>query len=377
MLFKKISDRIVINLKYEVIDLKKVIIGLLTLTILGTGCMSKNTVKLEYKYAQGEVLKHKICMINTFILDLNLPNIIADVPSTPLTATGTASLSVGSATTPEPAPLPLVSNKRYEITTRLELVCVKSVKNITPDGVVTLEQKFEPLSEEILINKESTLLEGCSVSDILRNKILILKVTTDGSILSTEGTNELLEDVYKRTSLLGMDESSRSRIGDALRYEIEQLIQQSISMFPKEKLTKGDTWKRQTISSLPIISIKSTITQTNMFEGFEIVNGSDCAKITGSITSILSNEKPKLSDLIGEELANKIIQQGLTADMTVNGADRGTTLTCFTRKDGQIMKNQILKEGFVNVTAPLMIGSVTSGEIGVKMTTNSKYIVEN
>ncbi|MFH1859808.1 MAG: DUF6263 family protein [bacterium] len=356
--------------------MKKVIMGLLFLTIFVTGCMPKNTVKLEYRYNQGEVLKQKITLINTFVLDVNLPTILSNAPVAPSTKTVTVSPSEGTMTTQEAAPMPPALNKRYEISTRLELLCIKSVKSITPDGIITLEERFEPLSEEILINKESTLLEGCSVSDILRGKTLILRVTTNGSILSTEGTDELLEDVYRRTSLLGMDEASRSRIGDVLRYEIEQLIQQSISMFPGEKLTKGDTWKRQTISSLPIMGIKTTITQTNMFEGFEIIKGSDCAKITGSITSTISNEKPELSALIGGELANKITQQGLTVEMMVNGAERGTTMTCFAHKEGKIMKNQILKEGFVNVTAPLMMGSVTSGAIEVKMTTNSKYIVE-
>lgn len=356
--------------------MKKIAIGLLFLTIFATGCMLKNTVKLDYKYNQGEVLKHKITMINTFVLDVNLPDILSSAPLTPLTETTTIPPSEGTTTTQKPAPLSTELNKRYEIDTHLELLCIKIVKDITPDGIITIEERFEPLSEEILINKESTLLEGCSVSDILRDKTLILKITTSGSVLSTEGSDKLLEDIYNRTSLLGIDETSRSRIRDMLRYEIEQIIQQGIIMFPEEKLIKGDTWKRQTISCLPIIGIKSTVTHTNMFNGFETVSGSDCAKITGSITSTLSDEKPELSALIGGGLTDKVTQQGLTTEMRVSGAERGTILIYFAHKKGQMIKNQILKEGFINVTAPLMIGTATSGTIEVKMSTNNKYIVE-
>ncbi len=333
--------------------------------------MPKNTVKLEYKYNQGEVLKHKLTLINDFILDVNLPATLSNTPPIPSTETTAISSSEGTASTQEAASLPAGLNKKYEINTRLELLCIKSIKNITPDGLITIEERFEPLSEEILINKESTLLEGCSISDILRNKILTLRITTSGSVLNTDGLDELLKDVYKRADLLGMEAVSRSRIGDVLRYEIEQIIQQSISMFPEEKLTKGDTWKREAIGSLPIISIKSTVTHTDMFNGFESINESDCAKITGSITSTLSNEKPELSALIGG-LANKVKQD----ELSVNGAERGTTLIYFAHKKGQLIKNQILKEGFVNVTAPLMMGTVTSGTIGIKMTTNTKYIME-
>jgi hypothetical protein len=337
--------------------------------------MPKNTVKLEYKYNQGEVLKHKITLINAFVLNVNLPAILSNASSTPSTETATVTHSEGTTTTHEAAPLPTGLNKKYEIDTRLELLCIKNIKNIAPDGIITLEERFEPLSEEILINKESTLLEGCSVSDILRDRILTLRITTSGSILSTEGLDELLKDVYNRTSLLGIDAISRSRIGDVLRYEIEQLIQQSIPMFPGEKLTKGDTWKRQAIGSLPIIGIKSTVTHTDMFNGFETISESDCAKITGSITSTISNEKPELSALIGG-LADKVTQQVLISEMSVNGAERGTIMIYFAHKKGQMIKNQILKEGFVNITVPLMIGSVTSGTIEAKMTTNTKYIVE-
>ncbi len=352
--------------------MKKVIIGLLFLTIFATGCMQKNTVKLEYKYNPGEVLKHKITLINDFVLDVHFPSNIPSAMPISSTETTTVSTPEGTATTQETAPLPSGLNKRHEINTRLELLCIKNIKNVAPDGIITIEERFEPLSEEILINKESTLLEGCSVSDILRDKTLILRITTSGSVLSTEGLDELLKDVYNRISLLGMDTASRSRIGDVLRYEVEQIIQQSISMFPGGKLTKGDTWKRESIGSLPIIGIKSTVTHTDMFNGFETVHESDCAKITGSITSTLSNEKPELSTLIGE-MANKVTEQSV---ISVNGAERGTTLIHFEHKKGQMLKNQILKEGFVNVTVPLMMGTVTSGTIEIKMTTKTKYIIE-
>ncbi len=352
--------------------MKKVIIGLLFLTVFAIGCMSKNTVKLEYKYSQGEVLTHKITLNNDFVLNNNLPDILS-FNTLPIPSTETTEVSSGTATTHEAAPQSTGLNKRYEINTRLELLCIKTIKNITSDGIITIEERFEPLSEEILINKESTLLEGCSISDILRNRILTLRITTNGSVLSTDGLDELLKDIYKRADLLGMEAVSRSRIGDVLRYEIEQIIQQSISMFPEEKLTKKDTWKRQTIGSLPIIGIKSTVTHTDMFNGFESVNESDCAKITGSITSTISNEKPELSALIGE-LANKVKQD----ELHVNGSERGTTLIYFAHKKGQLIKNQILKEGFVNITAPLMTetGTGTSGTIEIKMTTNTKYIME-
>ncbi|MFH1897118.1 MAG: DUF6263 family protein [Candidatus Desantisbacteria bacterium] len=352
--------------------MKKVIIGLLFLTICTAGCLPKNTVKLEYKCKQGEVLKHRIVLSNTFVLDVNLPAILVGVPApvTPPIGTGTVTSSIGS-TTIQP-----VSSLRYEISTHLELLCIKNIKNVTPDGIITIEERFEPLSEEILINKESTLLEGCSISDVLRDKVVTLKITVDGSILSTEGTDELLRDIYDRTSSLSMDATSRLMIGDALRHEMEQIIQQSITMFPGEKLTKGDIWKRQIIASLPVIGVKSTVTHTNSFEGFEAVNGYDCAKLAGSITSTISDEKPELSDLIGEMFADKITQQGFSTEMHVGGAEAGNTLTYFAHKEGKMIKEQIIKEGFINVTAPVMDGSSTMGEIKVKMTTNTKYIAE-
>jgi len=347
---------------------KKVIIGLLFLTICTAGCLSKNTVKLEYKCKQGEVLKHRIVLSNTFVLDVNLPDILVGVPTPPPIETGTASPSMGS-TISQP-----VSRLRHEISTRLELLCIKSVQSITPDGIITIEERFEPLSEEILINKESTLLEGCSISDVLRDKVITLKITGDGSILSTEGADELLKDIHNRTSSLSMDATFRLRIGDALRYEIEQLIQQSITMFPEEKLTKGDTWKRPIIVALPIIGIKSTVTHTNSFEGFSTANGYDCAKLTGSITATISDEKPKLSNLIGEMFAEKIAQQGFSTELHVGGAKTGNILTYFAHKEGKIIKEQITEEGFINITAPVMFGSSTMGEIKIKMTSNTKYI---
>ncbi len=98
--------------------------------------------------------------------------------------------------------------------------------------------------------------------------------------------------------------------------------------------------------------------------------------MTGSITATISDEKPELSNLIGEMFANKITQQGFSTEMHVGGAETGNTLTYFAHKEGLMIKEQIIKEGFINISAPVMAGSSTLGEIKVKMTTDTKYVAE-
>jgi hypothetical protein len=345
--------------------MQKVWLILCIIIIFGfiSGCFQKSTVRLEYKYEVGDILKHNICVNNTYNLDIYLPDTIL---------TNISGISTEKNIIHE-------NKKNYTVSTYLEVLCTKRIKDVRYNHIIVIEEIFEPLKEEILINKESIILEGCSFSEILKDKILTLEITKDGSIKEINGIKEILNKIYEVTNLLNLDCIARARIRDIFKQGIDQIIQQSILMFPDEEVKKGDIWQREAIVILPIIRVKSTITHRNILKEFEVVDNYECVKLVGSITCAISEDKHlRLSELIGDDIVNKLLQLDIHTDMDVYGGGNGSTITYFAHVKGRMVRTDISQERFVRVTGTLTKDgkAISKDNIVARLTMNTRYTIK-
>lgn len=108
---------------------------------------------------------------------------------------------------------------------------------------------------------------------------------------------------------------------------------------PAVAVTPGYTWSTtDTIKSMTADnSMESVVKADNKFEGFEIVNGVNCAKIS----SVLAGTR-----------IQKTQTQGM--DLTINGTFTGTSVLYFLPEEGYFIKQTVISKltGTIDITTP-------------------------
>lgn len=163
-----------------------------------------------------------------------------------------------------------------------------TVKQVEPNGTVTLEEKVESVKAT---NPDGSPAAGSSaVLNQLQGATFTAKLAPDFTVQQLEGYEELLKRIAG-------DDPSVRRVVQALLSEnqLKRAMRESFGFLPIEPVKPGATWQRELPLTLGPLG-SAVLKQDFRFEGIETKDGKSLAKVTFKPTVVYSLPKPELSN---------------------------------------------------------------------------------
>jgi len=162
----------------------------------------------------------------------------------------------------------------------------QEVKEVSPDGIGTLDVGYEALRVDIggpMPKSYDSTREGeeagendaelAAMFEPILDARLHMKIDPSGHILEIDGLAEVMEEVFDQLENPAVGETFTQMFGeDSLRRMME------VNIFPSEPVSAGDTWQRTAELEAPMLGTMKFVFESE-FQGVEKHAGSECAKI--------------------------------------------------------------------------------------------------
>ncbi len=239
----------------------------------------------------------------------------------------------------------------------------KPVRYMTESKVI---QTMDVMGQSMQVNVNSVF--GCTIRAVNSpDKNLKLEVTVDTIGQSTESpmgsTGGSIKEVQGRVFNIVIDHAGKSvDISEAknIIYNIEGSGESNLSetfinffpVLPSNPVKTGDTWNTSDSinTTTSAMSMKMLVNAENKLEGFETVNGVECAKISAVLTGT------RTMDIRSQEM-----------DIKIKGPFTGTADFYFSPKDGYFIRQVV----FTKMTGNLEMSMPEPMSIPVVMDMNS------
>jgi len=240
---------------------KNIILSILLIIVLICGCIKhEKSIRLQYEYKNGEILRYKLSTISQGTVTLTGSPII-----------GTSSLS------------PIKMERK------IESLITQKVIEVDPGGLTKIEINYDSFNQDIKIGEENiSLLESEKVKNpflnFLQDKKINVTIGRDGALLGITGIEEISDQIPQETSL--RDEVSR-KFKEDFEKNIMSVIEENYHRLPLEEMKVGDSWVqelRHNILFFDLVPAYGKFTYT--IEEFKQIKGLACVQI--GINAILN-----------------------------------------------------------------------------------------
>lgn len=262
---------------------KGIILGIL-LTVFICSCIpQKKSIRLQYKYKEGEVLKYKITTISNG------------------TITPTNSLSQDASISP------------IGIKTNTRCIFTQKVIGIEPGELANIEINYDLCDMEIKMDEASipTIFfkkQENPFFKLMEGKKINIKVGRDGSLIEIKGIEEIFDQILTQIPN-EMPEEFINKFKEECERSIIRLIEENYQRLPLEEMRIGDMWIRELDYNIPFggtMRGKSTYT----IEEFKQIKGLKCAKIDIDTTMNFGKNNPELFDISNLDIELKGVAKG-------------------------------------------------------------------
>jgi len=233
---------------------ERIIFYILLGVIFICGCiLQEKSVRLEYKYKKGDVLKYKLSTISKGTITL-----------TGLPTEETSVSPIG-------------------IQTKTKCIFTQKVNGVDESGIADIEISYNLFQQDIKIEGDKTWFSFFGKKkenpflNSLEGKKFNIKIGKDGSLLKIDGIEEHCEQI-----LAQMPEEIPDELIHKFKYEFEKnmrsVIEENYNRLPLEEMKKGDSWIHELNYNIPFLcTAYGKFTYT--IEEFTQVKGLECVKI--------------------------------------------------------------------------------------------------
>lgn len=289
--------------------MKKYII-FLSLIVLTCSCVkTEKSIRLQYKYKNGDMLKYKLSAISQGTITLS--------------PEGTSSLS------------------SIKMETKIEALTTQKVIEVDQGGAAKIEINYDAFNQKIKIGDDKSfpfIAEEKGRNpflNFLQEKKINVIIGRDGSLLGITGIEEifnyLLAQMPQQSSL---PNEFIYRFKEDFEKKMMSVVEENYHRFPLEDMKVGDSWvqaRGYNILSFEIIPVYGKFTYT--LEEFKEIRGVECVQI--GINAIMN-----FSEDITKPLVYNSNMPPLEVKFKGNAEGKGTML--FAYQEGKLISSNLV-----------------------------------